>query len=160
MIHRPTSVRSLKARSPFTALTLVIANKVPTDTPIPDTLRLWRLGRNDYILRSNTLMTLDSKTISLRVSNDQVAADTCLDLQNILTDFQERYGRTTTMNHFLHSEYNGLSDKQLKRILGLWFQKCGTSQQFSCWYARSRPCQCLAIYRASGQLPSPSWNTV
>ena len=78
-----------------------------------------------------------------------------LGLQNTLCDFQERYGRTTTMNQFLRSEYNGLSDEQLKSILDLSCVDCGISQEISCCYVRSRPCQCLAIYRACGQLPSP-----
>ena len=76
MTHKSTSARSLKVRNPLTALTSVIANETPTDTPIPDTLRLWQFDRHAYILRSNTPMTLDSETDLFRVLNEQVAANT------------------------------------------------------------------------------------
>ncbi len=61
MIHRFTSVRFLKVGVPLATLVPVNANKVKIDTPIPDNLRLWRSDKNNYILRSNTPMTLDGK---------------------------------------------------------------------------------------------------
>lgn len=160
MIHEPTSARFLKARSPLPALISVIAHEVPLDTPTPDALRLQRVDKNNYTLRSNTPMTLESKSNVLHGSYDQVVADICPGLQNILNDFQERHGRITTVNRFLHSEYNGLSDTQLKDLLRLWWQNCGTSPDYSCWYNRGRPCQCLAMYRACGELPLPHSNTI
>lgn len=57
------------------------------------------------------------------------------------------------MNQFLHSEYNGLSDSQLKIILGLEFKTCRASPDISCKLDMKRPCQCVAFYKANGQLP-------
>ena len=34
-----------------------------SDTPIPDTLRLWRTNKDYYMLRSKTPMTLDSEAL-------------------------------------------------------------------------------------------------
>ena len=134
LIHKLTSARFLKARSPLPALISVIAHEVPVDTPIPDALLLWRVDKNNYTLRSNMSMTLESKANVLHGSNDQVVADIYRGLQNILNDFQERHGRITTVNRFLHSEYNGLSDTQPKDLLRSWWQNRGTGPDYSCWY--------------------------
>lgn len=117
MTNKSTSARSPTARHPFTTLISVTANETPTDTPIPDTLRLWQRDRHSYILRSNTPMTPDSKTDVFRVLNEQVATDIYLGLQSTLSGFQECYGRTTTVNHFLRSENNRLSDEKLKSTI-------------------------------------------
>ena len=132
---------------------------MPVDTPIPTTLRLWRVNKNNYTIRSNTSMTIKSKANVLHVSNDQVAADICSGLQNILNDFQECPGRITTVNRFLVLKYNGLSNTQRKGLLKLWWQSCGTSPEYSCWYYRGRHCQRLAMYTACGELPLPHSNT-
>lgn len=132
-------------------------NEASSDTPIPDTLRSQRVNQCDYSLRLNTSITLDSKLYILRALNGQGVADTCLYWQNILNETQECYGRIATTNQFLHSDYNVLSNRQLQNLLKLWFQYCDTRPEICCceWYARGRPCQCLAIYKASGGLPSP-----
>lgn len=95
-------------------------------------------------------MTLDSKADVLHVLNDQAAAYTCPDLQNASNDFQKRHGGITTVNHFLHSEYNSPSDQQSKTSPWMTVALSRTSPELSCWY---RPCQCLATYRANGQSP-------
>lgn len=98
-------------------------------------------------------MTLESKAIAFLPRNDQAAVDTCPDLQKVLKCYQERYGRITTMKKFLHSEYNGLDDDQLKEVLSLTYSYCDTSADFDCRRNLDRPCQCLVAYRANGRLP-------
>ena len=91
-------------------------------------------------------------------SNISTVADLRPDLQSVLNDFQERYGRITTMNEFLHAEYNGLSDDQIKDLIGLPWPECRMSPEHSCWYHKDRGCQCLSVYQASGRLPLPDKN--
>ena len=78
-------------------------------------------------------------------------------LQSTLDAFQERYGRTTTVNEFLHAEYNGLSAAQLRSLIPFfWFQRCGADPALTC-----RPgsrCHCIDFYRANGYLLSPARN--
>ena len=57
-IHRPTSVRFLKVSLSLMFFIDFIAERLLKDAPVPDTLRLWMMGPNDYILRSNTPTTL------------------------------------------------------------------------------------------------------
>ena len=127
-------------------------HKLQTDTPIPDTLRLWRSTKYYYTLRSNTPMTLDSEANTFTIC--RIKADSLPALQNTLDAFQEQYGRTTTMTEFLHSEYNGLSDDQLRALLGIWGEGCRAGLNMSCFLTPRRySCPCLAFYRANGQLP-------
>ena len=125
------------------------------DTPVPDTLRLWRRDGFHYALRSNAPMTLDGEAdtfINYGISADFLAPA----LQDTRDAFQERYGRITTMTEFLHAEYNGFSDDRLRALLGMWGEGCRAGFNLSCFLTRRRgSCSCLAFYRANGWLLSP-----
>lgn len=80
-------------------------------------------------------MTLDNEA-KLPYINDQVPANAWTALQSTLGSLQER---TTTLHRFLEVEYNSLSERQLRTLVGLSRQTCRASQDISCWGTVRRP---------------------